>query len=125
MKLRFLPAVPLLLSLLAPAARAEEITLPAGYVPVNLVTNVGGTASSDTKCLNSNSSFGVSRAFDKEYYSDNTRWIGHSSTFPQRAVWTFADPTIVDTVRIYNANSDGANQSPSDFTIAGSNDGSD
>ena len=125
MKLRFLPAVPLLLSLLAPAARAEEITLPAGYVPVNLVTNVGGTASSDTKCLNSNSSFGVSRAFDKEYYSDNTRWIGHGSTFPQRAVWTFPDPTIVDTVRIYNANSDGANQSPSDFTIAGSNDGSD
>ena len=125
MKLRFLPTVPLLLSLLAPAARAEEITLPAGYVPVNLVTNVGGTASSDTKCLNSNSSFGVSRAFDKKYYSDNTRWIGHGSTFPQRAVWTFPDPTIVDTVRIYNANSDGANQSPSDFTIAGSNDGSD
>ena len=47
MKLRFLPAVPLLLSLLAPAARAEEITLPAGYVPVNLVTYIGGTASSD------------------------------------------------------------------------------
>lgn len=125
MKLRFLPAVPLLLSLLAPAARAEEITLPAGYVPVNLVTNVGGSASSDTKCLNNDSSFGVSRAFDKKYYSDNTRWIGHGSTFPQRAVWTFPDPTIVDTVRIYNANSDGANQSPSDFTIAGSNDGSD
>ncbi len=125
MKLRFLPAVPLLLSLLAPAARAEEVTLPSGYVPVNLVTNVGGTASSDTKCLNSNSSFGVSRAFDKKYYSDDTRWIGHGSTFPQRAVWTFPDPTIVDTVRIYNANSDGANQSPSDFTIAGSNDGSD
>ena len=125
MKLRFHPAVPLLLSLLAPAARAEEITLPAGYVPVNLVTNVGGSASSDTKCLNNNSSYGVSRAFDKEYYSDNTRWIGHGSIFPQRAVWTFPDPTIVDTVRIYNANSDGANQSPSDFTIAGSNDGSD
>ena len=53
MKLRFLPAVPLLLSLLAPAARAEEITLPAGYVPVNLVTNVGGTASSDTTALGS------------------------------------------------------------------------
>ena len=125
MKLRFHPAVPLLLSLLAPAARAEEITLPAGYVPVNLVTNVGGSASSDTKCLNNNSSYGVSRAFDKKYYSDDTRWIGHGSTFPQRAVWTFPDPTIVDTVRIYNANSDGANQSPSDFTIAGSNDGSD
>ena len=125
MKLRFLPAVPLLLSLLAPAARAEEVTLPAGYVPVNLVTNVGGSASSDTKCLNSNSSYGVSRAFDKKYYSDDTRWIGHGSTFPQRAVWTFPDPTIVDTVRIYNANSDGANQSPSEFTIAGSNDGSD
>ncbi len=125
MKLRFLPAVAILLSLLAPAARAEEVTLPAGYVPVNLVTNVGGSASSDTKCLNNNSSYGVSRAFDKKYYSDDTRWIGHGSTFPQHAVWTFPDPTIVDTVRIYNASYDGAKQSPSDFTIAGSNDGSD
>ena len=123
MKLRFLPAVPLLLSLLAPAARAEEVTLPAGYVPVNLVTNVGGSASSDTKCLNSDSGYGVAKAFDKKYYSDNTRWIGHGSTFPQRAVWTFPEATVVDTVRIYNANSRGAKQSPSDFTIAGSNDG--
>ena len=106
-------------------ARAEEITLPAGYVPVNLVTNIGGEASSDTKCLNNNSSYGVSRAFDTKYYSDNTRWIGHGSTFPQCAVWTFPVATVVDTVRIYNAHSDGDNQSPSDFTIAGSNDGSD
>ena len=123
MKLRFLPAVPLLLSLLAPAARAEEVTLPAGYVPVNLVTNVGGSASSDTKCLNSDSGYGVAKAFDKKYFSDNTRWIGHGSTFPQRAVWTFPEATVVDTVRIYNANYRGAKQSPSDFTIAGSNDG--
>ena len=108
-----------------PAAHAEEVTLPEGYVPVNLVTNVGGSASSDTKCLNSDSGYGVAKAFDKKYYADNSRWIGHGSTFPQRAVWTFPDPTIVDTVRIYNANYDGANQSPSDFTIAGSNDGSD
>ena len=125
MKLRFLPAVAILLSLLAPAARAEEITLPAGYLPVNLVTNVGGSASSDTKCLNSDSGYGVAKAFDKKYYSDNTRWIGHGSTFPQRAVWTFPEATVVDTVRIYNANYRGAKQSPSDFTIAGSNDGSD
>ena len=105
------------------AARAEEVTLPAGYVPVNLVTNLGGSASSDTKCLNSSSDYGVSKAFDKKYYSDNTRWIGHGSTFPQRAVWTFPQATVVDTVRIYNANYRGAKQSPSDFTIAGSNDG--
>ncbi|MBQ6137954.1 MAG: discoidin domain-containing protein [Kiritimatiellae bacterium] len=104
-------------------ARAEEITLPAGYVPVNLVTNVGGSASSDTTALGGG--YTVSKAFDGEYYSDKTRWIGKEKTFPQHAVWTFPDPTIVDTVRIYNANSDGANQSPSDFTIAGSNDGSD
>ena len=104
-------------------ADAEEITLPAGYVPVNLVTNVGGSASSDTKCLNSDSGYGVAKAFDQKYYSDNTRWIGHGSTFPQRAVWTFPEATIVDTVRIYNANYRGAKQSPSDFTIAGSNDG--
>ena len=108
-----------------PAARAEEVTLPEGYVPVNLVTNVGGFASSDTKCLNNDNGYGVAKAFDKKCYADNSRWIGHGSTFPQRAVWTFPDPTIVDTVRIYNANYDGANQSPSDFTIAGSNDGSD
>ncbi len=123
-RLRLIAATAVLF-LFAASALAEEVTLPVGYVPVNLVTNVGGSASSDTKCLNSNSSYGVSRAFDKKYYSDNTRWIGHGSTFPQRAVWTFPDPTIVDTVRIYNANYDGANQSPSDFTIAGSNDGSD
>ena len=123
MKLRFLPAIASLLSLLAPAARAEEVTLPAGYVPVNLVTNVGGSASSDTKCLNNDSGYGVAKAFDKKYFSDNTRWIGHGSTFPQRAVWTFPEATVVDTVRIYNANYRGAKQSPSDFTIAGSNDG--
>ena len=123
MKLRSLLAATALLSLLAPAARAEEVTLPAGYVPVNLVTNVGGSASSDTKCLNSDSGYGVAKAFDKKYYSDNTRWIGHGSTFPQRAVWTFPEATVVDAVRIYNANYRGANQSPSDFTIAGSNDG--
>ena len=109
--------------LLEPSVRAEEVTLPADYVPVNLVTNVGGSASSDTKCLNSDSGYGVAKAFDKKYYSDNTRWIGHGSTFPQRAVWTFPEATIVDTVRIYNANYRGAKQSPSDFTIAGSNDG--
>ena len=119
---RILPLVALA-TLLAPAAYAEEITLPAGYVPVNLVTNVGGSASSDTKCLNSSSDYGVAKAFDKKYYSDSTRWIGHGSTFPQRAVWTFPEATVVDTVRIYNANYRGAKQSPSDFTIAGSNDG--
>ena len=112
-----------LLSLLAPAAHAEEITLPADYLPVNLVTNIGGSASSDTKCLNNDSQYGVSKAFDKKYYADNTRWIGHGSTFPQRAVWTFPEATVVDTVRIYNANYRGAKQSPSEFTIAGSNDG--
>ena len=107
-------------------ARAEEIiTIPDGVVPDNLVTNIGGSASSDTKCLNSDSQFGVTKAFDKKYFADNTRWIGHGSTFPQHAVWTFPVATVVDTVRIYNANSNGANQSPSDFTIAGSNDGSD
>ena len=109
--------------LAAHVACAGEITLPTDYVPVNLVTNVGGSASSDTKCLNNNSDYGVSKAFDKKYYSDNTRWIGHGSTFPQRAVWTFPEATVVDTVRIYNANYDGANQSPSAFTISGSNDG--
>ena len=123
MKLRSLLAASALLSLLAPAAHATEITLPAGYVPVNLVTNVGGSASSDTKCLNSDSGYGVAKAFDQKYYSDNTRWIGHGSTFPQRAVWTFPEATVVDTIRIYNANYRGAKQSPSDFTIAGSNDG--
>ena len=112
-----------LLSLLAPAAHAEEITLPAGYVPVNLVTNVGGSASSDTKCLNNDSGYGVAKAFDKKFYADNTRWIGHGSTFPQRAVWTFPEATVVDTVRIYNANYRGAKQSPSEFSVAGSNDG--
>ena len=124
MKLQSLPVLAALLALLAPAARASEVTLPAGYAPVNLVTNVGGSASSDTKCLNGDNTYGVSKAFDKKYYSDNTRWIGHGSTFPQRAVWTFPTPTIVDTVRIYNANYRGARQSPSDFTFAGSNDGS-
>ena len=124
MKLQSLPVLAALLALLAPAARASEVTLPAGYAPVNLVTNVGGSASSDTKCLNGDNTYGVSKAFDKKYYSDNTRWIGHGSTFPQRAVWTFPTPTIVDTVRIYNANYRGAKQSPSDFTFAGSNDGS-
>lgn len=109
--------------ILACAARAEEVTLPDGYVPDNLVTNVGGSASSDTQCLNNDSSYGVSKAFDKKYYADNTRWIGHGSTFPQRAVWTFPKATVVDTVRIYNANYRGAKQSPADFTIAGSNDG--
>ena len=104
-------------------AVAEEVTLPEGYVPVNLVTNVGGSASSDTKCLNSDSGYGVAKAFDKKYYADNTRWIGHGSTFPQRAVWTFPEATVVDTVRIYNANYRGAKQSPSEFSIAGSNDG--
>lgn len=104
---------------------AEVITIPDGVVPDNLVTNVGGSASSDTKCLNGDSKFGVAKAFDTKYYADGTRWIGHGSTFPQRAVWTFPVATVVDTVRIYNAHSDGANQSPSDFKIAGSNDGSD
>lgn len=108
-----------------PFAHGKEIDNTSVVNPVNLVTNVGGSASSDTKCLNNNSSFGVAKAFDTIYFSDNTRWIGHGSTLPQRAVWTFPDPTIVDTVRIYNANSSGADQSPSDFTIAGSNDGSD
>ena len=92
----------------AHVVRAEEVTLPADYVPVNLVTNVGGSASSDTKCLNSDSGYGVAKAFDKIYYADNTRWIGHGSTFPQRAVWTFPEATVVDTVRIYNANYRGA-----------------
>lgn len=111
-------------ALVGSTTRAEVITIPDGVVPDNLVTNVGGSASSDTKCLNSNSSqFGVTKAFDKKYYNDDTRWIGHGSTFPQHAVWTFPDATVVDTVRIYNARSDGKNQSPSDFTIAGSNDG--
>ena len=114
-----------MLAFAAASARAEEVTLPADYVPDNLVTNVGGSASSDTKCLNSDSRYGVAKAFDGKFYSDGTRWIGHGSTFPQRAVWTFPEATVVDTVRIYNANSDGANQSPSDFTIAGSNNGSD
>ena len=123
MKQHSLIAATAILVLFATPALAEEITLPAGFVPVNLVTNIGGSASSDTKCLNSDSSYGVTKAFDKKYYADNTRWIGHGSTFPQRAVWTFPEPTIVDTVRIYNANYRGAKQSPSDFTIAGSNDG--
>ena len=102
-------------------ARAEIITIPDGVVPDNLVTNVGGSASSDTTALGSD--FTVSRAFDGKYYSDNTRWIGKAGTLPQRAVWTFPVATVVDTIRIYNANADGKNQSPSDFTIAGSNDG--
>ena len=110
-------------ALVCSTARAEVITIPDGVVPDNLVTNVGGSASSDTKCLNSNSYYGVAKASDKKYYSDDTRWIGHGSTFPQRAVWTFPVATVVDTIRIYNANADGKNQSPSDFTIAGSNDG--
>lgn len=112
-----------MLAFAAASARAEEVTLPADYVPDNLVTNVGGSASSDTKCLNSDSGYGVAKAFDGKFYSDDTRWIGHGSTFPQRAVWTFPEATVVDTVRIYNANYRGAKQSPSDFTIAGSNDG--
>ena len=123
MKLRFLPAVTVLLFLLVPAAHGEEVTLPSGYTPTNLVKTVGGSASSDTKCLNNDSQYGVAKAFDKKYYADNTRWIGHGSTFPQRAVWTFPEATIVDTVRIYNATYSGASNSPSDFTIAGSNDG--
>ena len=45
-------------------ARAEIITIPDGVVPVNLVTNIGGEASSDTKCLNSDSKYVVSKAFD-------------------------------------------------------------
>lgn len=102
-------------------AVAEEVTLPDGYVPVNLVTNVGGTASSDTTALGND--YTVSKAFDKKYYADNSRWIGNGSTFPQRAVWTFPEATVVDTVRIYNANYRGAKQSPSEFSIAGSNDG--
>lgn len=102
---------------------AEVITLEDGVTPDNLVTNVGGSASSDTKCLNSNSYYGVAKAFDKKYYSDDTRWIGHGSTFPQHAVWTFPVATVVDTVRIYNANSSGLAQSPTVFTVAGSNDG--
>ena len=110
-----------MLAFAAASARAKEVTLPADYVPDNLVTNVGGSASSDTKCLNSE--YGVAKAFDGKFYSDGTRWIGQGSTFPQRAVWTFPEATVVDTVRIYNANSRGAKQSPSDFTIAGSNDG--
>ena len=121
--LAFRLSVLALFAVAAYVVSAEEVTLPEGYVPVNLVTNVGGSASSDTKCLNSDSSYGVSKAFDKKYYADNTRWIGHGSTFPQRAVWTFPEATVVDTVRIYNANYRGAKQSPSDFTIAGSNDG--
>lgn len=44
-------------------AVAEEVTLPAGYVPVNLVTNVGGSASSDTTALGND--YTVSKAFDK------------------------------------------------------------
>ena len=110
-------------ALVGSTTRAEVITIPDGVVPDNLVTNVGGSASSDTKCLNGNSQFGVAKAFDTKYYADGTRWIGHGSTFPQRAVWTFPVATVVDTVRIYNANSDGKNQSPSSFTIAGSNNG--
>ena len=108
-------------ALVGSTTRAEVITIPDGVVPDNLVTNVGGTASSDTTAYGSG--FTVSKAFDGIYYSDNTRWIGKGGTFPQHAVWTFPVATVVDTVRIYNANSDGVNQSPSDFTIAGSNDG--
>ena len=110
-------------ALVCSTARAEVITIPDDVTPDNLVTNVGGSASSDTKCLNSNSYYGVAKAFDKKYYNDDTRWIGHGSTFPQRAVWTFPVATVVDTVRIYNANAKGLEQSPTVFTVAGSNDG--
>ena len=110
-------------ALVCSTARAEVITIPDDVTPDNLVTNVGGSASSDTKCLNSNSYYGVAKAFDKKYYADDTRWIGHGSTFPQRAVWTFPVATVIDTVRIYNANAKGLEQSPTVFTVAGSNDG--
>ena len=122
-RLRLIAAIAVIavLFLFAASALAEEVTLPAGYVPVNLVTNVGGSASSDTTALGND--YTVGKAFDKKYYADNTRWIGKASTFPQRAVWTFPEAAVVDTVRIYNANYRGAKQSPSDFTIAGSNDG--
>ena len=46
-------------------AQATELDNTQISNPVNLVTNVGGAASSDTKCLNGNtSSFGVAKAFD-------------------------------------------------------------
>ena len=101
--------------------RAEVITIPDGVVPDNLVTNVGGSASSDTPALDNVHT--VSKAFDGAYYVDGTRWIGQSGKFPQRAVWTFPRATVVDTVRIYNANAKSPEQSPTVFTVAGSNDG--
>ena len=104
-------------------ASATEIPNANVVNPVNLVTSVGGKASSDTAALNS--SYTVANAFNGNHsVADANRWIGASSTFPQRAVWTFSNATVADTIRIYNASYRGAKQSPSTFTIAGSNDGS-
>ena len=118
---RFLALV--LFVTIAYVASAVEIQNADVVNPVNLVTTVGGSASSDTAALNGN--YTVVNAFNGNHtVGDANRWIGASGTFPQRAVWTFSTATVVDTIRIYNASYRGANQSPSTFTISGSNDGS-